>query len=718
MHAEEVLKADNSARLTGSLPDGLPRSFDVAVSLILLVLSAPLLLLSAVAVMLTSPGGFLFPQKRVGRHGNTFVLYKLRTMRASSTGPQVTSGDDARITQVGKFLRKTKLDELPTLWNVLRGDMSLVGPRPEVPRYFDRTNPRWQVIMEVRPGVTDPVTLQLRDEEALLAEVGGNIEHFYVETLQPMKLDGYVHYLQQRSWKSDLHVFWKTAIEIIRLPLSPKLRTASLDQAVTWRPADREPYRTQVGSVSEHRLRVIVGMPPKAAIIYLMLFVVAAGFYTILWKNAPLMSGDSSDYMEAAQDLSDGSIDYLNNRSPGFPLFLILTGATKQPTHTFWFVSLLLHFCTVWLLARALHMMRLSESSIILFGVILLLPPYVEGAGYLMSENLTQFCIIVAITSLIWWFGNRRTIWLIISALAIAYSGLVRPTYQVFALIIAGWILLLPLLYQRVNLQWAQAVKASVILVLVSILILGGYSFLNYRKFGYFGITPLLGFNLCTKTVPFVERLPDQYADVREMLINARDQQLTKRGSSHTGVQYIWSIRPRGIQEKTGLTKAEASKFMLRLNLLLIRKAPLEYLNEVAESATRYWFPANRGLSNMGSRFLQTIWTTTHFLILGFFALQLVVLVGASIFQASRKLMARNIKSIIGIGASYRLPILAYVLSGITLFYTMIITCMVDVGDPRQRSGDALLIFMLFVGFHIWCCSIRESKPEKMATLL
>src|SRR5438132_1025889 len=150
---------------------GLPRGFDFIVSLGGLILCLPLLVVSAVAVALTSPGGVLFRQKRVGLGGEIFVIYKLRTMRTASNGPQVTEAsngpqvtkvDDERITRVGKFLRQTKLDELPTLWNVLRGDMALVGPRPEVPRYVKLEDPMWQAVLAAKPGITDPVTLRLR----------------------------------------------------------------------------------------------------------------------------------------------------------------------------------------------------------------------------------------------------------------------------------------------------------------------------------------------------------------------------------------------------------------------------------------------------------------------------------------------------------------------------------------------------------------------------
>jgi lipopolysaccharide/colanic/teichoic acid biosynthesis glycosyltransferase len=157
----------------------------------------------------------IFRQKRVGRQGQVFVLYKLRTMRMVDGGPQVTARGDERVTWLGRVLRRTKVDELPELWNVLKGDMSLVGPRPEVPRYVDLEDERWRLVLSSRPGLTDPVTLSLRNEEALLANVQGNREYFYVESLQPFKLQGYIDYLHHRSWWSDIKVLFRTFVVVV-----------------------------------------------------------------------------------------------------------------------------------------------------------------------------------------------------------------------------------------------------------------------------------------------------------------------------------------------------------------------------------------------------------------------------------------------------------------------------------------------------------------------
>ena len=216
-----------AGRRNTELPIGIPRGIEVIVALLALVAVAPIIALAAIAIAINSHGPILFRQQRVGRNGCTFVLYKLRTMRSAAMGPQVTAGDDPRVTWIGRILRKSKVDELPEFWNVLKGDMSLVGPRPEMPSYVTLDCLTWQLVLRARPGLTDPVTLRLRNEESLLAGVPGDREEFYLDTLQPFKLLGYAEYLQERSWRSDVRILLKTVRAVI---LPDKAPLPTLDE--------------------------------------------------------------------------------------------------------------------------------------------------------------------------------------------------------------------------------------------------------------------------------------------------------------------------------------------------------------------------------------------------------------------------------------------------------------------------------------------------------
>jgi len=142
-------------------------------------------------------------------------------MRVENGGAQVTVKGDARVTRVGRLLRKSKIDELPELWNVVRGDLSLVGPRPEVPKYVNLADPLWQRVLKARPGITDPITLRLRNEEELLASCPEDPQRFYLNTLQPYKLIGYSEYLDRRTWRSDVHVLIGTVFAIVFPDMTP-----------------------------------------------------------------------------------------------------------------------------------------------------------------------------------------------------------------------------------------------------------------------------------------------------------------------------------------------------------------------------------------------------------------------------------------------------------------------------------------------------------------
>lgn len=187
------------------------RAFDVAASLAGVVIASPLLLLLAIAVKVEDGGPVIFRQERVGRGGRRFRMLKFRTMvvDAESRGLRLTVGADPRITRVGQFLRRSKLDELPQLVNVIRGDMSLVGPRPEVPRYVELYSPAQRRVLDLVPGITDPASAEYVDESALLAE-SGDPERLYIEQIMPRKLALNLSYAEQATLSSDIAVILRT----------------------------------------------------------------------------------------------------------------------------------------------------------------------------------------------------------------------------------------------------------------------------------------------------------------------------------------------------------------------------------------------------------------------------------------------------------------------------------------------------------------------------
>lgn len=191
------------------------RWLDLAISVFGLVLISPLLLVTALLVKITSSGPIIYRHRRVGLNGATFHVLKFRTMvrDAEKTGLSITSATDARITSVGRWLRRSKLDELPQLWNVLKGEMSLVGPRPEVPEYVASYSPLQRRVLSVRPGITNPATLAYRHEEELLAG-RDDLERYYREVVLPDKLNLNLDYLGRISLSHDLSILLRTTSAI------------------------------------------------------------------------------------------------------------------------------------------------------------------------------------------------------------------------------------------------------------------------------------------------------------------------------------------------------------------------------------------------------------------------------------------------------------------------------------------------------------------------
>ncbi len=188
------------------------RVFDLICAVPLTVLMLPLMGVLALLVLISSPGPILFRQRRCGKDGREFELLKFRSMRHwGPPGPGVTSANDARITRLGRLLRNTKLDELPQLVNVLRGDMSFVGPRPDLGEYFAECDPRWRQVLQLRPGITGWATLRYRHEEELLASVAPEqLKEFYVRVLLPKKARLDLAYGKHATFWTDLGVLFRT----------------------------------------------------------------------------------------------------------------------------------------------------------------------------------------------------------------------------------------------------------------------------------------------------------------------------------------------------------------------------------------------------------------------------------------------------------------------------------------------------------------------------
>ena len=192
------------------------RLFDLVISGSLLILLSPGLLLISLAIKLTTPGKVFYIQKRVGKDGRLFSLIKFRTMNDSNSlnVSQFNLGDVSQVTVLGKWLRKSKLDELPQLINVLIGEMSIVGPRPEVEEWTKIYAHKWKIVHSIRPGITDTASILYRNEEELL-QMSNNPSSYYLNVILPQKLDLYIKYAQNNNILSDICIIIKTIKKVI-----------------------------------------------------------------------------------------------------------------------------------------------------------------------------------------------------------------------------------------------------------------------------------------------------------------------------------------------------------------------------------------------------------------------------------------------------------------------------------------------------------------------
>lgn len=194
------------------------RLFDLGFTLVATLVLLPLAFIVSLLIFLTSPGSILYRSERIGKNGQRFILYKFRTMvpNAQALGPSLTHRNDPRVTRIGRLLRKTKFDEFPQVINVLRGEMSIVGPRPEIPDYVSLYSPKQRGVLHMKPGLTSLAQVVYRKEEMLLPE--GDTESYYVREVLPRKLASDLYYVQHWSLLLDIRVFVMGILSLLHVP--------------------------------------------------------------------------------------------------------------------------------------------------------------------------------------------------------------------------------------------------------------------------------------------------------------------------------------------------------------------------------------------------------------------------------------------------------------------------------------------------------------------
>jgi hypothetical protein len=373
-------------------------------------------------------------------------------------------------------------------------------------------------------------------------------------------------------------------------------------------------------------------------------------------------------------------------------------------------VSLALHFVSIWVLSAVLRAAGVPARWLLAFGVVLALPPMVEPAAWVMTENLAQFGLAAGVGAFVFGQTSSRLSWVGIAGLVFGCTALTRPVYQLLAFALSAGMFVVSFAGDWPAAARRDARKAAAVLVLSSVVVLAGMSAFNGLKFGRFQVAPGAGFHLLTKTMTFIERLPPEYAAVREVLVRQRDQEITRRGGSHTGTQTVWQARAE-LLAVTGLSKWDLSSYLLRMNLVLIRRAPIEYLQEVARSMAVYWFPPPVPLASFDTSVLRWTWAALHLGIVACFFLQMVVLTGVAAFRFS----ARRRNDLASMPVPWRgvtsVQAWAYACAAVIVFYTMLLTCFIDIGDPRQRRPtDLLIVFLVVLGTWVWRRAVARAR--------
>jgi lipopolysaccharide/colanic/teichoic acid biosynthesis glycosyltransferase len=233
------------------------RILDLILAIPIFIIALPLMFVIGVLVILGSHGPAVFRQHRVGRGGRIFTFYKFRTMSEDPESVHLSVTDGQRVTRIGKFLRRSKLDELPQLWNVIKGDIGFVGPRPEIPQYVDMEDAMWREVLESRPGITSPTTIALKNEEDLINSARGDHRDFYTHVLIPFKLSSYIRYERSRSIFSDCVVILQTAGVVLFSKLIGVQVFESIDElknAVRQSSIEELPEYTDLGPAGEEKV--------------------------------------------------------------------------------------------------------------------------------------------------------------------------------------------------------------------------------------------------------------------------------------------------------------------------------------------------------------------------------------------------------------------------------------------------------------------------------
>lgn len=402
--------------------------------------------------------------------------------------------------------------------------------------------------------------------------------------------------------------------------------------------------------------------------------VLALALYWRAWPNAPIMGPDSPWYLTAARHLASAPAAHPEFRTPGYPILLRLAGATEGPTRELFLFQLLLQVAAVFLACAALRAVGAGTALTVAIGVVGLLPPYVLRSAFVLTENLAQFCVVLAVASLQRFLDRRRAVWLALSSLAFGYAAMTRPTFQL-ASVAAG--LLLWLLAARTR-AVAFSFREALALMAGTVFLIGAYAGYNLSRYGVPGTTSTLGLNLADLGPSLYEQIPDPIT--RRLLVEARNDAYV-HGRSVEWAHY--RAYDRLIAERH-MTPEEIEPWVRGQLLRAIRGHPIQYLQAVAVSASRFWFPAAADLPLLREKRFQLFWYALHFLVVGLLAAETFA------FAAWFLLAGAGVR----FSEALHRPWVLWFVSMTVVLYNAAVSCFLETGEVRFRSATEMLLLL------------------------
>lgn len=441
--------------------------------------------------------------------------------------------------------------------------------------------------------------------------------------------------------------------------------------------------------------------------------------YAAWWPAAPLDNLDLPSYMRVAADMKELRLTRFHQRTPGYPLVMLLTGSDEHLNRTLFHVmlasQLIATLTTAYLLAR-LGLPRYLTYAVFTLG---LLPPYFAPAAYATTESICTLSLVVTFVSLISWIRGGGAWPLALFAVAAAYTTMVRPTFQLLvpavaaALLTARWA------------GWTGRLKSGAVLLsmalasIPTLAALGACAYLNHRQFGQWETSSMTARALSCKVTTVLECLPDEFGELRDVLVKHRDELITTPFRDHAGLDYIYRAMPDVLRLYDG-DEVKALNAVKKASLYLIRTKPFSFLHESTRLFAKYWMPNDYDVPGLDSGMGRAASFLFQCLVNSVFAVQAVVVVGLMLAYFS-VVGSSDRRGWWPLAECDKALACTYLVSLAVILYTMLISCFLGVGETRYRvPTDLLILANTVIGITLWGRCIRvisesQSRPSDAA---